>query len=78
MEATPDVSLVILSSTLLGLAFAWSQTEALPRSRQKSGLPRADPAHLVQHDKFNLLLLPLLGPRCTTTDATSPPPPLLV
>ena len=55
---SPAVLTCILAVS--GSVLGWRRGKAAPAARKLDGLPSVDPVRLVQHDVFNLVLLPVL------------------
>jgi hypothetical protein len=55
-----SAAVLTMVTSVIGSVTGWNRGKAVPAARKANGLPSVDPVRLVQHDVFNLVLLPIL------------------
>lgn len=55
-----SAAVLTMVTSLIGSVTGWNRGKAVPAARKANGLPSVDPVRLVQHDVFNLVVLPIL------------------
>ena len=55
-----SAAVMTMVASTIGSVTGWKRGKAVPAARKADGLPSVDPKRLVQHDVFNLVVLPIL------------------